>query len=335
MAINAKDRTMEKETKLRPLCLLKILYEKTDDEHPLSTNELIELMQSEYGIHVYRTTIASDAELLRKFGFDIQTIKMASNQYFVGDRLFGISELKLLIDAVESSKFITEERSKELVGKLTSLASQNRASELKRNLCIEGRLKPENNLIYDIVDALNTAINSGKKVAFQYFQYNVKKEQKLRHDGEVYVFSPYTLVWNGDYYYVVGYSDKHNDIGSFRVDRIYETPKILREEAVPKPADFDEARFVQTMFHMYSKEPEMVELICDNNLMDTIIDKFSRDVKTYAYSLSEFKVEVEAAVSHVFYSWIFGFGGKVKISSPEHVKNQYREMVQRAAEEYA
>lgn len=322
---------MGKETKLRPLCLLKILYEKTDEDHPLSSNELIALMESEYGLYVYRTTIAADVEQLKKFGMDIRTIKMASNQYYIGNRRFSLFELKLLIDAVESSKFITEGKSKELVGKLIALASENKAFELKRNLCIEGRIKPSNEQIYYIVDALNDAINQGKKVSFQYFQYNVKKEQKLRHDGEIYIFSPYTLVWNGDYYYVIGFSDKHQSIGSFRVDRIFNQPKILRENAVPCPKDFDEAKYVKTMFRMYNKEPQMVELICDNDLMDAVIDKFGCDVKTYAYSMSAFKVEIELAASHVFYAWVFGFGGKVKILGPKNVKDEYAGMVKSAA----
>ncbi len=322
---------MEKETKLRPLCLLKILYEKTDADHPLSTNELIALMDREYGLHVYRTTIATDVEQLKKFGIDVQVIKLASNQYYIGNRLFSLSELKLLIDAVESSKFITEEKSKELVGKLISLASDNKASELKRNLCIEGRIKPDNEQIYNIVDVLNDAINQGKKVSFQYFQYNVRKEKKLRHDGEIYTFSPYTLVWNGDYYYVIGFSDKHQNVGSFRVDRIYDQPKILRENAVACPEDFDEAKYIKTMFRMYNTEPQTVELICDNDLMDAIIEKFGCDVRTYAYSLSAFKAEVEVAVSHVFYSWVFGFGGKVRINAPTSVKDEYAEMVKSVA----
>ena len=322
---------MEKETKLRALCLLKILYERTDEDHPLSTAELIQLLEDEYDLHVYRTTVSNDIEQLKQFGIEIYTVRTVQNKYFLNDRLFDIPELKLLIDAVESSKFITEKKSKELVEKLGTLASKNKASELRRNLCIEGRLKPANEQIYYIVDALNDAINQGKKVSFQYFQYNVKKEQKLRHDGEIYTFSPYTLVWNGDYYYVVGYSDKHGDIGNFRVDRIYKQPKILKDDAVPRPEDFDEAEYVRTMFRMYSKKPETVELICNNEIMDTIIDKFGEDVKTYAYSLSSFKAEVEVAASHVFYSWVFGFGGKVKILGPKNVKEEYEKMIRDVA----
>ena len=178
---------MEKETKLRALCILKILYELSDVDHQLSTAEIAELLEEKYGLKVYRTTINSDIEQLRQFGIDICINKSTQNRYFIDGRLFDVPELKLLIDAVESSKFITKKKSMELVEKLGTLASKNSSTDLKRNLCIEGRLKPVNEQIYYIVDALNDAINQGKKVSFQYFQYNVKKEQKLRHDGEVYV----------------------------------------------------------------------------------------------------------------------------------------------------
>ena len=322
---------MEKETKLRALCLLKILYERTDEEHPLSTAELIRIFEEEYHLHVYRTTIASDVEQLRLFGIEIHTEKSGQNKYYISDRLFDIPELKLLIDAVEASKFITEKKSRQLVGKLMTLASKNRAEELKRNLCTEGRIKPGNEQVYYIVDALNDAINAGKKVTFQYFQYSVRKEPKLRNDGEWYVFSPYTLVWNGDCYYVVGFSDKHGKIVNFRVDRIYHAPKILKDDAVPAPAGFDEAEYTRTMFRMYNSEPKDVELICSNDVMDTIIDKFGQDIRTYAYDMNSFRTVVNVAISHVFFSWVFGFRGKVKINGPEDVRAEYEEMVREAA----
>ena len=242
-----------------------------------------------------------------------------------------MSELKSLIDAVESSKFITEKKSKELVKKIGVLTSKNKAMELKRNLCVEGRLKSENEQVYHVLNVLNDAINQGKKVSFQCFRYNVKKEQRLWREGEVYTFSPYTLVWNGDYYYVAGYSDQHKAIWSFRVDRIYKQAKILKEDAVPRPASFDEDRYVRTKFRMNSKEPETVELICANETMDAIIDKFGEEVKTYAYNLSSFKAEVEVATSHVFFGWIFGLGGRVVINGPQRVKDEYEKMVRDAA----
>ncbi len=321
---------MDNKKKLRALCVLQLLYQLTDEETPLSTTEISSLLKEKYGIDAYRTTVAADIEQLKDFGLDVYTIKTTQNRYFLNSRMFEMPELKLLIDAVESSKFITAKKSKDLVEKITNLASINQAKELKRHLCTENRIKPGNEHIYYIVDTLNTAINEQRKVSFQYFQYNVKKEKKLKHDGEIYTFSPYTLVWNGDYYYVIGYSDKHGGIGSFRVDRIYTSPKILKVAAVPKPDDFSEADYIRKVFHMFNGDLQTVELVCENSTMDTIIDYFGEDVRTYAYDLYSFKIEAEISVSQVFYSWVFGFGGKVKILAPDNVKEQYKEMLSKA-----
>ena len=161
---------METTKNLRALYLAKILYEQTDEDHPLTTNQLIEALKNEFGISAHRVTIYEDMEQLRAFGFDIYTVKSKQNKYYLAARLFDLPELKLLIDAVESSKFITAKKSKELVEKIGRLASRNKADELRRFLYAEGRIKPENEKIYYIVDAINAAINAGKKIAFPYFQ---------------------------------------------------------------------------------------------------------------------------------------------------------------------
>lgn len=320
---------MEKNTdsKSRIFYLGKLLYEKTDEDHPLSTNEIISLMEENYGLHVYRTTVSNDVKQLVALGLDIYTIESTQNKYFVNSRMFDEVELKLLIDAVESSKFITKKKSKILVSKIEKFTSEYKAGALKRNLCSEGRIKPCNENIFYIADAINTAINQEKKIAFQYFYYNVRKEKKPKHDGETYIFSPYTLVWNGDYYYVVGFSEKHQNIGCFRVDRIFDIPEILKDDAVPMPKSFDVADYVNTMFRMFNSDRKEVELICDNTVMDSIIDRFGEDVTTYAYDMKSFRAIVNVAVNHVFFSWIFGFGGKVKISSPQPVKDEFAKMV--------
>ena len=212
------------------------------------------------------------------------------------------------------------------------MTSSEKAGDIKRNLLAEDRIRPENESIYDIMDAINEAINSGKKISFQYFQYSVNKKKRLKNKGEVYVFSPYSLVWNGDYYYVVGYSDKHDNIGSFRVDRIADTPRILKENAVPMPANFDLSEFLKTTFRMFNRKPETVELICDNSVIDSIIDRFGEEVKIYANDMETFRAVVNVAISHVFFSWVFGFGGKVKIKGPESIKESYANMVKEAYE---
>ena len=323
---------MDTDAKLRPIYLIKILKERTDEDHYLTTNQLCSILKNEYGIETHRTTIKSDMEMLQQAGIGIQAVRSTQNQYNYIDREFDIAELKLLIDAVQSAKFMTKTKSDQLVTKLTALAGVNKARELKRNLAVDGRYKMENEQILLIVDAINEAINQRKKIRFQMIEYNVKKEQVLHRGGELYTFSPYSLVWDGDNYYVVGYSDKYDSIGSHRVDRIYQRPEILNEAVVPTPLGFDINRYINTMFRMYNAPRKEVELVCDNGVMDAIIDKFGPDVETYACDQHNFRVIAEIAIGTVFFNWIFGFGGLVKIKAPEDVKELYKKQVLKAVD---
>ena len=318
---------MDSDAKLRPLYLAKILYEMTDEDHYLTTAQLIQILDEKYGIKAHRQTIKAEIELLKQFGLEIEEVKSTQNRYNLYGRTFDAPELKLLIDAVESSKFITTSKSKELVKKISSLASDQVAATLTRNVSCEGRIKPGNEKIYFIIDTINEAINANKQISFQYFQYNVRKEQKLKHNGEPYVITPLHLVWNGDYYYMVGVYDYKQRIGNFRVDRIAKRPVILDVEGTPAPADFNIDEYINTTFRMFNSEHAEVELICNNEVMDSIIDKFGADVTTYANDMTSFRAIANVAVNHVFYSWVFGFGGKVKIKGPEDVRKKYMEML--------
>lgn len=318
---------MDNDAKIRPFYISKMLYEQTDDDHYLTTAQICEQLKTEYGMDTHRSTIGSDIDLLQKTGMDIKCVKSTQNRYNIVSRRFDIPELKLLIDAVESAKFITQEKSDELVEKLMSMASQYEAEQLKRNLVVDGRIKSNNSRVYLIIDAINEAINKKKKISFQMTEYNIRKEKILHNHGEIYVFSPYSLIWDGDNYYVVGYSEKHQGIGSHRVDRIYRQPQILQDDIEPQPKDFDINEYVNTMFRMYDSPRCEVELICHNSLMDAIIDKFGPDVTTYACDQENFRVVVNVAVSHVFYSWVFGFKGLVKIKNPEFICREYDRML--------
>lgn len=319
-------------SKLRQVFVLKILYEHTDENHYVTIAQILQALKDEYGIDSYRKTIKEDIDLLMAADFDIEFIKSSQNQYHIISRDFDVAELKVLIDAVISSKFISKAKSQALADKLSKLAGPYIAKELVRNIDVERRVKSENKQLLLIVDTINTAINEKKKIAFKYFTYDVRKDKKEKHNGYIYKFSPYKLVWNGDYYYVVGFSDKYNDIGNFRVDRISKTPEILEDEAAPIPKRFDIGTYLNAMFHMYSAERKEVELICDNSVMDSIIDRFGEDVKVYANDMTSFRISVNVTVSHIFYSWIFGFGGKVKIKSPLDIKADYAKTVREAAE---
>ena len=321
---------MDRDAKLRPLYLAKILTEETDEEHFLTTAQLIQILEEKYEIKSHRQTIKSDINLLKDFGMDIQELKSTQNKYNLIDRQFDVVELKLLIDAVVSSKFITKAKSEELASKLSNLAGIYKSKELKRNLSCEGQLKSENERIYFIVDTINEAINRNKKISFQYFRYNIRKERKLRNNGEAFILTPLHLIWNGDYYYMLGVFHGEEKLGSFRVDRIARCPEILEEDGVNPPKNFDLNAYLNTTFRMYNSSHSRVELICDNGVMDAIIDRFGIDVKTSVNDNNTFKVVVDLAVSHVFYSWIFGFGGKVLISGPEKVKKEYEDMLSEA-----
>lgn len=322
---------MDNDSKLRPLYLAKILYEQTDEEHYLTTVQLINILEEKYGISAHRQTIKSEIELLRKFGIEIEEVKSVQNRYNICSREFENSELKLLIDAVESAKFITARKSKELVAKLSSLAGDYGAEKLKRNVCCEGRIKSDNERIYIIVDTINEAINEGKKISFPYFQYNVKKQHQLKHDGEAYVLSPLHLVWNGDFYYLVGVAED-NTIRNFRVDRIAKCPTILEENSSQAPEDFNIDDYINTTFRMFNAEHTDVELLCDNDVIDSIIDRFGENIEITEAATENFKITVNVATSHIFYSWIFGFGGKVKILGPDAVREEYVSMLDKARE---
>ena len=321
---------MDNVAKLRPLYLAKILFEKTDEEHHLTTTQLAQILEEQYGIATYRKTIKADIELLKQFGLDIEEVKSVQNQYNLYGRRFDIPELKLLIDAVESSKFITASKSKDLVEKLCTLAGEHASAKLKRNVCCEGRVRSGNEKIYLIVDAINEAISANKKISFQYFRYDSQKRKQLKLDGKPYTITPLHLVWNGDYYYMIGVYDYKQRLGSFRVDRIAKRPDILEEAGISAPDGFDISEHVNTTFRMFDCVHEEVELICDNDVMDAIIDRFGEDVNVFPNDQNTFRAVVIVATSNVFYSWVFGFGGKVKIKSPSQVKDQYADMLRSA-----
>ena len=318
------------ETKPRILYLKKILEERTDEEHPLSTTQLINILNEEYGISAHRTTVTKDIAALQEFGMDIVIIHSTQSKYFVASRKFELPELKLLIDAVESSKFITKKKSDALIEKIHTLTSPAQVKKLKRNNYVVNRIKPDNEQIYYIIDAINDAINMGKQISFRYYDYTGLKKKVLRNKGEIYKLSPYKLLWNGDNYYVIGYSEKKRKVINFRVDRIAGTPEILDKDVIAMPDDFDIENFTKEVFFMFPVKSIMVDLRCDNSLMKTMVDRFGEDVTTLAYDMISFRIQTEVSASPTFFGWVFGFNGKVQILAPESVKEQYRQMIARA-----
>jgi len=314
----------------RLLYMLKLLYENTDDQHPMSTNEIIDWF-SKRGIPVHRKTVKDDIDTLVRAGYDIETLHTNHSSFYYDDREFEIPELKLLIDAVMASRFITDEKSRKITRKLTKFASKYQSSQLVRHLYPAGRVKPNNEKIYYIVDNITDAINSKKKIRFQYEEYTPDKKKVLRNEGEIYENSPYALFWSNDFYYLIGYSEKHQQIIQFRVDRMVNT-EVTDQEAIPAPADFDAADYGKEVFEMFCGEEATITLECDNSLMKTVIDKFGEEVETKRSGPDKFHAKVKVEASPVFYGWVFQFGGQIKISGPASIKKKYQKMLQEATE---
>lgn len=295
----------EEDTRLRILYLYQLLLTQSDEDHPLSTKQITEKMEELHNIHMHRTTVPKDIELLKAAGFEIIGERKRAWEYHLAERQFSLPELKLLIDAVQSSKFITEKKSQDLIGKLISLTSETNAAKLNRTVHITGRVKSENEKGYYIVDAINDAMNAGKKISFLYFDLDGKKKQILRNDGKPYTVSPFDLIWDGDFYYLIGYCDERNDVRTYRVDRIKKQPEILQEESIAKPEDYDVTRYTTEVFRMFATDEAIdVTLLCDDIVMKSVVDKFGMDIDIKTAGKNRFRVNVKVCVSPTFYSWI-------------------------------
>lgn len=311
------------EAQIRILSLLKYLFYETDEDHPVSAQDILRHWNSN-GIHAGRKSVYNDIEVLTSLGVDIVCVKSTQNRYFIGSRLFELPELKLLVDAVESSRFITPNKSAALIQKLGKLAGRHQAPQLKRPIYMDGTAKPGNEAIYYIVDALQTAVHEKKQVAFQYYEYLPTKEKVFKHDGYRYQFSPYALIWNRDFYYVVGWSEKHGKLAQFRVDRMAAVESL--ELPARQTPDFKPAEYVRKVFGMYPDDLQVVELLCENTLMRSVVDRFGEKVWTETVDNHHFLARVEVAPSPPFFAWVFTFGGRMQITGPDNVLHEMRDM---------
>lgn len=329
-----KDSHVKTEDRLRTLYLYMILQQYTDADHMLSTRQLQDMMMEKYGLYMHRTTVPSNVEMLRRAGFDILEHRSRGMMYGMEGRAFELPELCLLIDAVESSKFITERKTEKLIDKLLSLTSSGNASRLKRNQYTSGKVKSENERGYYIVDAINEAINTGKRISFYYTDYDQWRTIILRNHGKKYEVSPYVLIWSEQYYYMVGYNHQREQVNVFRVDRILNCPDILDLPAEPMPEGFDVSHYTKEAFRMFvTEEPTTVELLCQNDTMKNMVDRFGMDFPTEVYDAEHFKATVSVCASPTFYGWIFQWAGKIRITGPEEIKEAYRDMVKNAMEQ--
>lgn len=303
------------QSNIRIIELLRFLYQQTDEAHAVTVSEMIEHLKSK-GIPSVRQTVYTDLEALDAAGIDIVQIKSTQNRYFIGSRIFEYPELKMLVDAVASSKVISAKKSQALIQELGQLTSIQQAEQLQRLASLSSRVKPHNEKVYYIIDSIQTAILDQHQISFQYYEYTPEKKKILKHDGYRYILDPYALEWKNDHYYLIGYSHKHKGIAHFRVDRLTSV-EPLDSKFQPMP-DFDVAAYTNKMVDMFAAEhAEQVKLLCSNELMRVIIDHYGEDIEISPYDDTHFTVIIEVNPSGTFYGWVFKFMGKIRILSPQ------------------
>lgn len=318
--------------KIKILYLLKFFLENTDEEHGVSLPELISYLHK-CGIDAERKTLYDDIETLRLFGLDIEKRQSKAVTYHVVSRDFELPEVKLLIDAVQSSKFISEKKSRSLIEKLSSLMSRFDAERISRQVYVANRVKSLNESIYYSVDYIHEAINLNKKISFLYFEWNERKEKVIRHGGRRYLVSPMSLTWDDENYYLIGFDGEK--IKHYRVDKMMKISLTDEErDGEEHFKSFDMALYSKKTFGMYGGREESVTLRCKNHLAGVIIDRFGEDAPFLKADGEHFDVHIKVHVSPLFLGWVMGFGDEVEIISPESVREEFKTLLKTTLKKY-
>lgn len=326
--------------KQKLLYLQKIMLEKTDENHGLTINEIIELLAG-YDIKSERKTLYEDLEILQTFGLDICKARSNTVRYYVASREFELPELKLLVDAIQSSKFITHKKSLSLIDKLEKLVSHKEGEQLQRQVYVTNRVKTVNEKIYYNVDYIYNAISQNRQIAFKYCMWTVdfSGEKKIvkteRKDGKIYTVSPWALCWDDENYYLVAYDAEAEMIKHYRVDKM-ESIEITDNErdGGNKFETFDIAKYTKGVFSMFGGEETDVDLSVDNELIGVIVDRFGSDIFIKKESETSFVVSIKAMLSPQFYAWVFGLGNKVRILSPQRAVDEYKDRIEEVKSQY-
>lgn len=314
-----------KNQKVKLIKILEILKNESDEEHPMSTNALIKRLR-DYDIEVERKTLYDDIECLNECGYEIMTVKTNANYYYIDDRTFSVAELKILLDAVNASHFVTEKKTRELTEKIAALGGNYRAEMLKRHV-VSLDTKHTNEKIYYNIDSLNDCIERGKKARFRYFQYNLSGKHEYKREGEEYLVSPINLICSEDNYYLVAYSDKYDNVAHYRVDRIdgvTASEEDVSEKCKKRAA---QPKTNKKVFSMFKGEDHKVTLLCDQSLINVVVDRFGENAIMTKSDDGKFTVSANILVAPTFYSWVFTFGDKMKILSPQKVVDEMKALV--------
>jgi predicted DNA-binding transcriptional regulator YafY len=319
--------------KLKQLYLMKILLEQTDEEHPMSVKDLIGQL-SLYGIAAERKSLYADIERLTDFGINVESQKTNTVGYYVTDRQFELAELKLMVDAVQSSRFISAKKSAGLIKKIAALGSVHQAKQLNRHVFVDGQPKTINeNVLYN-VDAIHTAINDNKKISYKYFDYTAKKRRVYRKSGELYIQTPVALCWKDDSYYLIAYSAKHDGFAHYRVDRMNNVSVLDEPRDNIGREHFDVAEYTKKIFGMYSGEIVKAKLSFDPTLINVVFFFFGRNIHIQEEPEGWVTFSAEVFASPVFLGWLLQFGSRVKIKEPDNLIDAMKALLTDVAKNY-
>lgn len=311
---------------------MKILLDKTDEEHTITVPQMIEELAN-MGISAERKSIYDDLEYLKLFGIDIVCQKSKTHDYFVATRDFELPELKLLVDSVQSSKFITHKKSLELIHKIENLTSHNNARKLQRQVFVSNRVKTMNESIYYNVDAIHEAIAQNKQISFKYFEWTVDKKKKFRKNGDKYIETPVSLTWDDENYYLITYKEKYGDFTHYRVDKMSDIEIVDTDRVMPQE-EFDLAKYSKTMFSMFGGEETDVSVQFKKFLVGAVIDRFGNDVPIIKSDDEHFIAQIKVAASPHFLSWVISFGSNAKIISPKWVIDNIYDLACETTKQY-
>lgn len=322
--------------KLKMLYLVKIFTEETDDQHQLTMHQIIEKLAA-YGVNANRKTLYQDFQELQHFGIDINLNRNGkTSTYAVGNRRFELPELKLLVDSVQSAKFITDKKSKQLITKLESLTSVEQAKQLNRQVIISGRVKTMNESIYYNVDHIQEAINNDKQIEFQYFQWNIHKEMVLKHDGKIYQISPWALMWDDENYYLVGYDAQDEKIKHYRVDKMRNIAESKQNRLGQEQfKTFRLPNYTKSLFGMFGGKEYHVTIQAKNEMVGVLIDRFGKDIDIKSIDEEHIQTTVYVAFSQQFLGWILALGNNVKIVGPDEVIEKMKDLIHEASDLYS
>lgn len=306
--------------------------EQTDEQHTITVPEMIAEL-SKLGISAERKSIYDDLEYLKLFGLDICSNKTRTTNYYIASRDFELPELKLLVDSVQASKFITRKKSIELISKIEKLTSQANAKKLQRQVFMTNRVKTLNEQIYYNVDKIHDAIAANKQITFKYFNLDVNKKKVYRKDGGLYTESPVSLTWDDENYYLITYKEKYDNYAHYRVDKM-EMIALTEDDRVLSDKPFDLSSYSKTMFRMFGGEETDVSIEFDNDLVGVVFDRFGTDISIIKKDENRFICRVKVSVSPHFLSWIMSFGKQAKIISPDYVADKMYHLAKDITEIY-